>query len=77
MKTSGLIESYRHEHNSTKHFFSENGMVSSWIPEHKLAGFFGVEPEVLTFSQEQVKGYMKYGFTKTKATVSKKENDQV
>ncbi len=29
--------------------------------------------EVLTFSPEQVKGYMKYGFTKTKATVSKKK----
>lgn len=73
LKTSGLIESYRHEHNSTKHFFSENGMVSSWIPEQKLADFFGARHEVLTFSPGQVKVYMKYGFTKTKATVSKKK----
>ena len=73
LKTSELIESYRHEHNSTKHFFSENGMVSSWIPEQKLADFFSAGPEVLAFSPEQVKEYMKYGFTKTKATVSKKK----
>jgi len=73
LKTSGLIESYRHEHNSTKHFFSENGKVSSWIPEQKLADFSGAEHEVLTFSPEQVREYMKYGFTKTKATVSKKK----
>jgi len=73
LKTSGLIESYRHEHNSTKHFFSENGMVSSWVPEQKLAEFFRAGPDVLTFSPEQVKEYMKYGFTKTKATVSKKK----
>ncbi len=73
LKTSGIIESYRHEHNSTKHFFSENGMVSSWIPEQKLAEFFRAEPDVLIFSPDQVKQYMKYGFTKTKATVSKKK----
>lgn len=73
LKTSGLIESYRHEHNSAKHFFSENGMVSSWIPDQKLTEFFRAEPKVLTFSQDQVKEFMKYGFTKTKATVSKKK----
>lgn len=73
LKTSGLIESYRHEHNSAKHLFSENGMVSSWIPDQKLTEFFRAEPEVLTFSSHQVKEFMKYGFTKTKATVSKKK----
>jgi len=73
LKTSGLIEAYRHEHNSSKHFFSENGMASSWIPEQKLSEFFRAEPEILTFSPDQVKQYMKYGFTKTKATVSKKK----
>lgn len=73
LKTSGLIETYRHEHNSTKHFFSENGKASSWIPDEKLNDFFATGPEVLTFSPEQVKEYMKYGFKKTKATVSKKK----
>jgi hypothetical protein len=73
LKNSGLIEAYRHEHNSTKHYFSENGRVSSWVPNEKLADFFGAEHEVLTFTPEQVKEYIKYGFKKTKATVSKKK----
>ncbi len=72
LKTSPLIEAYRHEHNSTKHYFSENGKVSAWVPDHKLADFFRTTPDTLTFSPGQVKEYMKYGFTKTKATVSKK-----
>lgn len=73
LKNSGLIEAYRHEHNSTKHYFSENGRVSSWIPNQKLADFFGAGHEVQTFCPEQVKEYIKYGFKKTKATVSKKK----
>ena len=72
LKTSSFIEAYRHEHNSTKHYFSENGKVSAWVPDHKLADFFRTTPDTLTFSPGQVKEYMKYGFTKTKATVSKK-----
>ncbi len=72
LKTSPFIEAYRHEHNSTKHYFSENGKVSAWVPDHKLADFFRTAPDTLTFSPGQVKEYMKYGFTKTKATVSKK-----
>lgn len=72
LKTSPFIEAYRHEHNSTKHYFTENGKVSAWVPDHKLADFFRTAPDTLTFSPGQVKEYMKYGFTKTKATVSKK-----
>ena len=73
LRNSGLIEAYRHEHNSSKHYFSENGRVSSWIPNEKLTDFFEAEHEVLTFTPEQVKEYIKYGFKKTKATVSKKK----
>ena len=72
LKASHLIEAYRHEHNSTKHYFSENGKVSAWVPDHKLADFFRTASDTLTFSPGQVKEYMKYGFTKTKATVSKR-----
>ncbi len=73
LKNSGFIEAYRHEHNSTKHYFSENGKVSSWIPEQKLSEFFSTEDEALTLSQDQVKEFIKYGFKKTTATVSKKK----
>jgi len=73
LKTSPLIEEYRHEHNSTRHYFSENGKVSAWIPDEKFADFFTAGTDTLTFSSGQVKEYMKYGFQKIKATVSKKK----
>ena len=71
LKDSGLMKEYCHEHNSTRHYFSENGKVSTWIPEKKLASFFTTRIDTLTFSPGQVKEYMKYGFTKKKVTVSK------
>jgi len=73
LKASKLIEEYRHEHNSTKHYFSENGKISAWVPDEKFALFFTTGIDTVTFSSGQVKEYMKYGFKKTKATVSKKK----
>lgn len=73
LKTSSLMEEYRHEHNSTKHYFSESGKVSAWVPDQKLAAFFQAGDDTLTFSPDQVKEFMKYGFEKIKATVSKKK----
>lgn len=73
LKASPLMEEYRHEHNSAKHYFSENGKVSAWVPDEKLAEFFSTRIDTLTFSPGQVKEYMKYGFQKIKATVSKKK----
>jgi hypothetical protein len=73
LKISPLMMEYRHEHNSTRHYFSENGKVVAWVPDKKLADFFTKETDILTFSPEQVKEYMKYGFQKIKATVSKKK----
>lgn len=79
LKASPLMEEYRHEHNSTRHYFSEEGKVSAWIPDNlkvtrkKFTKFFSTGIDTLTFSSGQVKEYMKYGFKKTKATVSKKK----
>ena len=73
LKASPLMEEYRHEHNSTRHYFSEEGKVSAWIPDKKFAKFFSTGIDTLTFSPDQVKEYMKYGFKKIKATVSKKK----
>ena len=70
LKTSHLIEEYRHEHNSNKHYFSENGKVSAWIPDRKFAIFFKTHNDTLTFSNNQVKEHIKYGLKKIKATVS-------
>jgi hypothetical protein len=71
LKSSPLIEGYRNEHNHTKHYFSENGKMSAWVPAQKLDEFLSKQADTLTFSHVQVQGYMKYGFRKIKATVSK------
>lgn len=76
LQASSLIQEYRHEHNTTKHYFSENGAVSTWIPAHKLTEFTQAQKALLRFKPEQVKKYMKYGFRKTPATVSKKKTIQ-
>ena len=73
LKISPLMEEYRHEHNNTRHYFSEKGKVSAWVPDEKLADFFTICTDTLTFSPDEIKEYMKYGFKKTKATVSKQK----
>jgi len=72
LKNSPLIEQYRNEQNQSKHYFSEGGRVDSWIPEQKMTQFLIKQPGTLTFAPGQVQEYMKYGFRKIKATVSKK-----
>ena len=71
LKNSSLIQGYRNEHNQNKHYFSENGRIDSWIPAQKLEAFLSEQPGTLTFSPGQVQEYMKYGFKKIKAVVSK------
>ena len=71
LKSSPLITGYRNEHNHTKHYFSENGKTSAWEPAQKLDEFLSKQADTLTFSPDQVQVYMKYGFRKFKATVSK------
>ena len=73
LKDSGLMDEYCNEHNTTKHYFSDNGKVSAWVPDKKFANFFATDIDTLSFSPGQVKEYMKYGFQKKKATVSKKK----
>ena len=72
LKSSPLIEGYRNQHNTTKHYFSENGKVSGWVPAAKLDDFLANQSDTLAFPVDQVRTYMKYGFRKIKATVSKK-----
>jgi len=71
LKSSSLTEEYRNEHNHTKHYFSENGKISAWVPAKKLDDFLSRQNDLMTFSMDQLQTYMKYGFKKIKATVSK------
>ena len=72
LKGSPLIEEYRNEHNQNKHYFSEKAEIHEWIPAKKLDAFLASQADTLTFTPDQVQEYMKYGFRKVKATVSKK-----
>ncbi len=65
-----MMEAYRNEHNGTKHDYSDDGYISSWIPAEKLAQHVSEQTEMLAFSNDQVSAYMKYGFKKINATVS-------
>ncbi len=71
LRDSGLIEEYRNEHNQNKHYFSENGRIETWVPEQKMERFLSEQTGTLYFSPDQVQQYLKYGFDKIKATVSK------
>lgn len=71
LRKSGLLESYRREHNEQKHYFSSNGEISAWVPAEKFDAGFS-KNKLLTFVPDDVRHFMKYGFDKIKATVSKK-----
>jgi len=71
LKNSGLMKEYCYEHNNSRHYFSENGKVTDWIPDKKFADFFSTGIDTLTISPDQVKEFMKYGFQKKKVMVSK------
>jgi len=72
LNDSPLIKGYCNEHNQIKHYFTENAEIRSWIPSQKLGDFLVNQPRSLTFSQDQVREFIKYGFRKIKATVSSK-----
>ncbi len=69
IRESGIIEAYRRRHNDSKHNFSVEGQTMSWIPSQKLKTYLaGVK--TISFLDEHVKDFIKYGFDKIKATVS-------
>lgn len=73
LNESPLLDGYRNEHNLSKHYFSENAEVRPWIPSQKFDDFMARQVRPLAFTPSQVSEYMKYGFTKKKATVSTKK----
>lgn len=71
LRQSGLLESYRRQHNEQKHYFSVDGKTSAWVPEKKFdAGL--AQCERLSLSADDVRHLAKYGYDKIKATVSTK-----
>jgi hypothetical protein len=68
LRQSGLIEEYRREHNESKHCFSVDGAIQSWIPAHRLKTYLAGARKI-SFSSEHVKDLVQYGFEKINATV--------
>jgi hypothetical protein len=72
LKHSAMLKAYRDEHNHSRHYFSEKGQVRAWTPANKLNEYLSSLAGTLNFTRDQVRQYMKYGFRKIRATVSKK-----
>ena len=70
LRESGLIEVYRREHNEKGHRFSIEGRTSRWVPKERLDQYVSSE-KTIVFNPAEVEGFMKYGFDKKKAKVSK------
>jgi hypothetical protein len=71
LRQSGLLEAYRRQHNEQKHYYSVAGQTSPWVPKEKFDAGLG-QYERLTFSEDDVRHFNKYGYDKIKATVSTK-----
>jgi len=71
LRQSGLLESYRRQHNEQKHYYSVDGKTSAWVPKEKF--YTGLaQYQRLWFSANDVRHFAKYGYDKIKATVSSK-----
>ncbi len=71
LRSSTMLSDYRNVHNHTQHYFTEDGVVSAWVPAQKFDDFLSTRADTLLFTPNQVQEYMKYGYRKIKATVSK------
>jgi hypothetical protein len=71
LRHSGLIESYRRQHNGEKHYFSVDGKTSAWVPQEKFDDGLA-QCETLSFNADDVRHFAKYGYDKIKATVGAK-----
>jgi hypothetical protein len=71
LRRSGLIESYRRQHNEQKHYFSVDGKTSAWVPKEKFDAALAQYGQFV-FNPNDVRHFSKYGYDKIKATVSTK-----
>jgi hypothetical protein len=70
LRQSRMIELYRREHNESSHRFSEGGKTQAWIPSQRLQGYLS-DQETMVFDPAHMDTFIKYGFDKKKATVSR------
>lgn len=70
LRQSQLIESYRRRHNQTAHRFSHAGKTRKWVPDQRLQAYLS-DQKTMQFNPEHLEAFMRYGFDKKKATVSR------
>ncbi len=70
LRQSRMMELYRREHNESSHRFSEGGKSQAWVPSQRLQGYLS-DQETMVFDPAHMDTFIKYGFDKKKATVSK------
>ena len=70
LRQSRMMELYRREHNVSSHRFSEGGKSQAWVPSQRLQGYLA-DQETMVFDPAHMDTFIKYGFDKKKATVSK------
>jgi len=58
LKSNGVIELYRRQHNRSKHNFSENGKQASWVPQKKFDDFLS-QTKSFSFAPKDVNGFLK------------------
>jgi hypothetical protein len=71
LRDSKMIQAYRRQHNESSHRFLVKGKVLRWIPKEKFQHYMQTVPTI-AFQAQHVQDFVKYGFVKKKATVSKK-----
>ena len=70
LRQSQMIQAYRRQHNEGSHRFSVKGKVLRWVPKEKFQQYMQTVPTI-TFQAQHVQDFMKYGFVKKNASVSK------
>ncbi|HAY38051.1 MAG TPA: integrase [Desulfobacteraceae bacterium] len=70
LRESHMLELYRREHNEMTHRFCEKGRTEKWVPQQKLQDYLSGQ-DTVSFDPTHIEAFMRYGFDKKKATVSK------
>ena len=70
LKQSGLLDQYRRKHNENAHYFSERGQVTKFVPQKRFSEYMSKVPTI-KFNPKIINNFMRYGFDKTKAKITK------
>ncbi|ETR69398.1 MAG: integrase family protein (integrase domain protein) [Candidatus Magnetoglobus multicellularis str. Araruama] len=73
LRESGLLDQYRRKHNENAHYFSERGQVTKFVPHDRFSDYMS-KITTITFNPRRIKNFMRYGFDKINAKVTKGKN---